>query len=82
MIGKHFTETSNKVKLRINRVRINRARPVFERCFNDKRNIDEHYIYLRHLRWTLRPGSHHCCIRLLSSGCKVIFAQSLKTTEN
>ena len=28
MIGKHFTETSNKVELRINRVRINRARPV------------------------------------------------------
>ena len=28
MIGKHFTETSNKVELRINRVRVNRARPV------------------------------------------------------
>ena len=28
MIGKHFTETSNKVELRINRVRINRAQPV------------------------------------------------------
>ena len=25
MIGKHFTETSNKVELPINRVRINRA---------------------------------------------------------
>ena len=30
-MGKHFTGTSNKVELRINRVRINRARPVF--CF-------------------------------------------------
>ena len=28
MIGKHFIESSNKVELRINRVRINRARPV------------------------------------------------------
>ena len=28
MIRKHFTETSNKVELRINRVRINSARPV------------------------------------------------------
>ena len=28
MIGKHFTETSNKVELRINRVRISYARPV------------------------------------------------------
>ena len=28
MIGKHFIETSNKMELRINRVRINRARPV------------------------------------------------------
>ena len=28
MIEKHFIETSNKVELRINRVRINRARPV------------------------------------------------------
>ena len=28
MIGKHFTETSNKVELRINRFPINRARPV------------------------------------------------------
>ena len=28
MIGKHFTETSNEVELRINRVRINPARPV------------------------------------------------------
>ena len=28
MIGKHFTETLNKVELRINRVQINRARPV------------------------------------------------------
>ena len=28
MIGKHFTETSNKVVLRINRVQIYRARPV------------------------------------------------------
>ena len=28
MIGKHFTETLNKVQLRINRVRTNRARPV------------------------------------------------------
>ena len=27
-IGKHFTETSNKVKLRINCLRINRAQPV------------------------------------------------------
>ena len=26
--GKDFTETSNKVELRINRVRINRSRPV------------------------------------------------------
>ena len=31
MIAKHFTETSNKVKLQINRVRINRARPVSSR---------------------------------------------------
>ena len=30
MIGKQFTETSNKVELRINRVRITRARPVYE----------------------------------------------------
>ena len=29
MIGKHFTETSNKVVLRINRVRINRVQPVY-----------------------------------------------------
>ena len=28
MIGKHFIETSNKVELRINRVRINRSQPV------------------------------------------------------
>ena len=28
MMGKHFIETSNKVELRINRVRIYRARPV------------------------------------------------------
>ena len=28
MIAKHFTETSNKVELRINRVRINHSRPV------------------------------------------------------
>ena len=28
MITKHFVETSNKVKLQINRVRINRAQPV------------------------------------------------------
>ena len=28
MIGKYFTGTSNKVELRINRVQINRARPV------------------------------------------------------
>ena len=28
MIGKHFIESSNKVELRINRVRINRTRPV------------------------------------------------------
>ena len=28
MIGKHFTETLNKMELQINRVRINRARPV------------------------------------------------------
>ena len=28
MIGKHFTETSNKVELRFNCVLINRARPV------------------------------------------------------
>ena len=28
MIGKHFTETSNKVELRINRVQIKRGRPV------------------------------------------------------
>ena len=28
---KHFTETSNKVEIRINRVRINRSRPVFQR---------------------------------------------------
>ena len=27
-MGKHFTKTSNKVELRINRVRINRSRPV------------------------------------------------------
>ena len=30
MIGKHFTKTSNKVELRINRVQINRARPVIQ----------------------------------------------------
>ena len=38
MIGKHFTETLNKVELRINRVRINRARPVNEimkACFEN-----------------------------------------------
>ena len=29
MIGKHFTETLNKVELRINRVRINHARPIY-----------------------------------------------------
>ena len=28
MTGKKFTQTSNKVELQINRVRINRARPV------------------------------------------------------
>ena len=28
MIAKHFTETSNKVELRINRVRIKSSRPV------------------------------------------------------
>ena len=33
MIGKLFTETSNKVDLRINRVRINRARPVMTNIF-------------------------------------------------
>ena len=33
MIGKHFTETSNKVELRINHVRINRVRPVFMYIF-------------------------------------------------
>ena len=30
MIGKHFTETSNKVEFQINRVRINRVRHVAE----------------------------------------------------
>ena len=30
MIRKHFTETSNKVELGINCVRINRAQPVYE----------------------------------------------------
>ena len=30
MIGKHFTETSNKVELRINHVQIKRARPVIQ----------------------------------------------------
>ena len=30
MIAKYFTETSNKVELRINRVRINRARLVLQ----------------------------------------------------
>ena len=30
MIGKHFTGTLNKVELGINRVRINRARPVIK----------------------------------------------------
>ena len=34
MIGKHFPETSNKVELRINRVRINRAWPVIFRLFS------------------------------------------------
>ena len=29
MLAKHFIETSNKVELRINRVRINRAWPVY-----------------------------------------------------
>ena len=29
MIGKHFTEALNKVELRVNRDRINRARPVY-----------------------------------------------------
>ena len=28
MIGKHFTETSNKMELRINRFQIKRGRPV------------------------------------------------------
>ena len=32
IIGEHFTETSNKVELRINHVRINRARPVMGSC--------------------------------------------------
>ena len=30
MMGKHFTETSNKVELQFNRVRINRAQPVID----------------------------------------------------
>ena len=30
MLAKHFTETSNKVKLRINHVRINHAQPVLD----------------------------------------------------
>ena len=34
MIGKHFTETLNKVELRINRVRINRVRPVSSEILN------------------------------------------------
>ena len=33
MIGKHFTETSNKVELRINHVRINRVRPVYRKYY-------------------------------------------------
>ena len=36
-VGKHFTEVSNEVELRINCVRINHARPVF--------NIDFQYFY-------------------------------------
>ena len=38
MIGKYFTETSNKVELRINLVRINHVRPVkqseYQVCFD------------------------------------------------
>ena len=40
MIGINFTETSNKVELQINRVRINRARPVIV-----KKNLKYHSKY-------------------------------------
>ena len=33
MKGKHFIETSNKVEIPINRVRINRSQPVVEEWF-------------------------------------------------
>ena len=32
MMGKHFTETLNKVELRINHVQINRAQPALHYC--------------------------------------------------
>ena len=37
MIGKHFTETSYKVELQINRLRINRVRPAS--VFHEEKNI-------------------------------------------
>ena len=51
MIGKHFTESSHKVELRINCVRINRARPVllkiylvadddYAQCSNEKLKVN------------------------------------------
>ena len=46
MIGKYFTETSNKVELRINRVRINRARPV---CSNFSYRGDKVFVVLTFL---------------------------------
>ena len=40
MIGKHFTETSNKVELRINRIRINRSRRVLQKSkWKDDRSV-------------------------------------------
>ena len=43
IIGKHFTETSNKVRLRINHVRINRTPPVYHRYPNDSSRYQQMY---------------------------------------
>ena len=39
MLGKHFKESSNKVKIRINSVRINRARPVQTKGLQNKPTV-------------------------------------------
>ena len=48
MIGKHFTETSNKVELWITRVQINRAKPVYDIAVG----MNSEFIYL----WRLVNG--------------------------